>query len=130
GIAGLHWLASLEIPAVAIDYRSARIGDGADMLAGGIVSMANEVAAQHGCLPGHSCTQAVRCLTENSEAVEADPIPDIGEARKRIGNTGHREVWAVDSVSLAAAEDRRKVLVTGSHGALLGGAADDGVLDV
>jgi hypothetical protein len=130
GIAGLHWLANLEIPAVAIDYRSARIGDGADMLASGIVSMANEVAAQHGCLPGHSCAQVVRCLLENAEPIPQDEVPEIGEARKRIGNTGHREVWAVDSVSLALPDDRRKVLVTGSHGALLGGASDDGVLDV
>ena len=130
GIAGLHWLGSLEIPAVAIDYRSARIGDGADMLASGVVSMANEVAARQGCLPGHSCVQALRCLVENAEPIEAKEVPDIGEARKRIGNTGHREVWAVDSVSLAAEEDRRKVLVTGSHGALLGGAPDDGVLEV
>src|SRR4051812_16767743 len=98
GIAGLHWLGSLGIPPVAVDYRSARIGDGADMLASGVVSMANEIAASHGCLPGHSCAQAVRCLAENCEPIEADEVPDIGEARKRIGNTGHREVWAVDSV--------------------------------
>lgn len=130
GIAGLHWLAALDIPAVAVDYRSARIGDGADTLAHGVVSTANEVAAQHGCLPGHTCAQVVRCLMENGAAIEAEDIPGFGEARKRIGNTGHREVWAVDSVALASPDDRRKVLVTGSHGALLGGAADDGILDV
>jgi hypothetical protein len=124
------WLASLEIPAVAIDHRSARIGDGADMLANGVVSMANEVAARHGCLPGHSCTQAVRCLQENADPAPRVEVPAIGEARSRIANTGHREVWALDSVSLAAPEDRRKVLVTGSHGGLLGGAIDDGVLAV
>lgn len=130
GISGLHWLDTLEIPAVAIDYRSARIGDGADMLAHGVVSSANEAAARHGCLPGHSCSEVVRCLLENTEAQERDEVPGIGEARKRVANTGHREVWALDSVSLAKPEDRRKIVVTGSHGALLGGAADDGVLDV
>jgi hypothetical protein len=130
GIAGLVWLSSLGIPAVAIDHRSARIGDGADMLASGVASMANEVAAEHGCLPGHTCAQVVRCLLENAEPAPRAEVPAIGEARARIGNTGHREVWALDSVSLARPEDRRKVLVTGSHGGLLGGASADGVLEV
>jgi hypothetical protein len=130
GIAGLMWLAALGIPAVAMDHRSARIGDGADTLASGVASMANEVSARHGCLPGHTCAQVVRCLLENAEPAHADEVPPIGEARQRILNTGHREVWALDSISLAQAGDRRKVLVTGSHGGLLGGAADDGILEV
>ena len=52
----------------------------------------------------------------------------MGESRSRVASTGHREVWAMDSVALAEETDRRKVLVTGSHGGLLGGKADDGVL--
>lgn len=130
GIAGVHWLAALGIAAVALDHDSARIGDGADMLAAGRVSMANDIAAGHGCLPGHTCAQVVRCLEENVEPVPSAEVPAIGEARTRLGNTGHREVWALDSIALARAEDRRKVLVSGSHGGLLGGAADDGILDV
>ena len=54
GIAGVHWLDSFEIPAVAIDYRSARIGDGGDALESGVVTMANDAAARHGCVPGHT----------------------------------------------------------------------------
>src|SRR3954469_24927394 len=57
GIAGVAWLAGLGIAACGIDFRSARIGDAADILASGIVSSANDIAAQHGCLPGHSCAQ-------------------------------------------------------------------------
>jgi hypothetical protein len=124
GIAGVLWLAGLGIPAVAIDYRSARIADGEDMMKSGTVSTVNEVAAKHGCLPGHTCKQVVACLLENSEdEVEAE-IPEIGEARARIPNTGHREVWAIDSASLVRAEDRRAIVVTGSHGALMGGKPD------
>ena len=51
------------------------------------------------------------------------------KSRVRIANTGHREVWAIDSVSLARAEDRRAIVLTGSHGALLGGKPDH-VLEV
>ena len=128
GVAGVHWLTSLGIAACTVDYRSARIGDGADMLASGVISMTNEVAATQGCLPGHSCRQAVKCLAENSEEVEGY-VPEIGETRLRIPNTGHRTVWALDSAALANAGDRRQIVVTGSHGALLGGKPD-GVLDV
>jgi hypothetical protein len=45
GIAGVVWLGSLGIPACTVDYRSARIGDGKDTLASGVVTMANDTAA-------------------------------------------------------------------------------------
>ena len=128
GIAGVAWLGGVGIAACAIDYRSARIGDGEDMLENGIVSMANDVAAAHGCLPGHTCRQVAQCLLENAEDSD-EKIPEIGETRLRIANSGHREVWALDSVTLARAEDRRAILVTGSHGALMGGHTDS-VLDI
>ena len=130
GVAGVSWLSALGIAAVAIDHDSARIGDGADMLASGRVSMANDMAAAHGCLPGHTCAQVVRCLKESCEPVEGIEVPPIGEARTRVANTGHREVYALDSIALAGEEDRRRILVTGSHGGLLGGAPDDGILEV
>jgi hypothetical protein len=128
GIAGVLWLAGLGIPACAIDFRTARIADGKDMLQSGVVTTVNEAAARHGCLPGHTCRQVAKCLLENAEEFDAE-IPEIGETRVRIGNTGHREAWAVDSVSLARAEDSRAILVTGSHGGLLGGRRDH-VLEV
>jgi hypothetical protein len=84
----------------------------------------NEVAARRGCLPGHTVRQVAKCLLESDEENETGDVPDIGETRTRVGNTGHREAWAIDSVSLARAEDRRAILLTGSHGALLGGKPD------
>src|SRR3954467_9723476 len=70
GVAGVAWLGGLGIAACAIDYRTARIADGADMLASGVISMTNDLAASHGCLPGHSCREAVRCLDAGSEDAE------------------------------------------------------------
>jgi hypothetical protein len=130
GIAGVHWLDALEIPACAVDYRSARIGDGADAMASGVITMSNDMAARHGCLPGHTCKQAVECLLQHAPAAPRNDVPGLGEGRARIGNTGHREVWAMDSVALVEAGDGRKIVVTGSHGGLLGGLEDDGVLEV
>jgi hypothetical protein len=130
GIAGVAWLGGLGIAACAIDHRSARIADGADMLAAGTVSMVNDVAATHGCLPGHTCRQVAKCLLESATEPDDPEIPEIGETRLRIANSGHREVWALDSITLSRAEDRRSILVTGSHGGLLAGRGDDHVVDI
>ena len=124
GVAGLAWLDGLGIPACAIDYRSARIGDGADMLEHGIVSTANDSAGRLGCLPGHTCRQVLECLARDAAERGGAEVPAIGEARERIASTGHRAVWALDSMALARDTDARGVLITGSHGALLGGRPD------
>ena len=129
GVAGVAWLGTLGIPACTVDYRSARIGDGADTFASGIVTMANNIAAEQGCLPGHTCAQAVSHLLDVEEAESEDRVPEIGESRARIANTGHRMVLALDSISLVKDEDRRQIVVTGSHGGLLGGKPDH-ILDV
>ncbi|HSS28235.1 MAG TPA: hypothetical protein VLJ84_10180 [Usitatibacter sp.] len=123
GISGVAWLAGLGIAACAVDYRSARIGDGADTLASGVVTFANQVAASQGCVPGHTCRQAVECLAENA-LPSPEPVPEIGESRTRIPNSGHRPAWALDSAALVEAGDARAVVLTGSHGALLGGKKD------
>lgn len=130
GVAGVAWLAGLGIAACAVGHRSARIGDGADTLASGVVTIANDVAAGCGCLPGHTAAQALACMLAESPEPERRRVPQIGETRMRIANTGHRAVWALDSVSLVRDDDGRSVVVTGSHGGLLGGRVDDGVLDV
>jgi hypothetical protein len=123
GIAGVLWLDGLGIAACAVDHRSARIGDGADMLASGRLSSVNETAARHGCLPGHTCLQAARCLLDSAQPCNVE-VPDVGETRGSIATTGHRAVWTLDSVSLVRAGDRRAIVATGSHGALLGGRPD------
>jgi hypothetical protein len=123
GIAGVAWLGGLGIAACAIDHRSARIADGADTLANGVVSMANDVAVALGCAPGDSCRRAANLLLK-SDGPSKEGIPEIGETRSRIANTGHREVWAIDSIALAKDTDKRAIVVTGSHGALLGGKPD------
>jgi hypothetical protein len=122
GVAGLAWLDGVGIAACAVDAWSARIGDGADTLANGILSTSNEAAQKLGCMPGMYCSDAVRALAK-ANASTAD-IPELTQARAIVETTGHRAVWSLDSVSLARASDRRAILLTGSHGALLGGRPD------
>src|SRR5262249_13955176 len=49
GIAGLEYLAKLGVPAAAVGHTTARIGDGADMMARGVVFHANPPAVALGC---------------------------------------------------------------------------------
>jgi hypothetical protein len=80
-------------------------------------------------VPGLPCREAARLLVAKAPQNPGAEIPGIGETRLRISNTGHREVWALDSAALARPADRRSIVVTGSHGALLGGRPDH-ILDV
>src|SRR5689334_23166883 len=52
GIAGLDYLGELGIPGAAIGHDTARIGDGEDMMARGVITHANTPAIALGCNPG------------------------------------------------------------------------------
>src|SRR6266851_2090966 len=52
GIGGLDYLEALGVPAATIGHDTARIGDGGDMLARGVVSHANPLAMALGVRPG------------------------------------------------------------------------------
>src|ERR1044071_2323902 len=48
GIGGLDYLREFGMPAATVGHESARIGDGADMMASGIITFANALAAALG----------------------------------------------------------------------------------
>ena len=125
GVAGLAWLGALGIAACAVDFRSARIGDGADTLESGALSTVNDVAAALGCAAGMACRDAVARLARATAPAAGLALPEVGESRRVIPSTGHRAAWLLDSVSLVRASDAHAIVVTGSHGALLGGRPDD-----
>ena len=117
----LAYLEAIGMAAAAVDCRSARIGDGADMLARGIVSHANAYAALCGVAAGQSCREAAARL--RGAAAPKGPPPPCGEGRWRL-MAGPVEAWALDSIGKVKVEDGGRVLVIGSHGALHGGRAD------
>lgn len=121
GISGLAWLEAIGMAAAAVDCRSARIGDAADMLARGIISHANIYAALCGVASGQSCDEAAKRLRE-AMPPRAKP-PAYAEGRWKLLD-GPPEVWALDSLGKVVAADAGRVLVIGSHGALQGGHAD------
>jgi hypothetical protein len=118
GIAGLALLDTHGLAAAAVSHSSARIGDATDMRARGIVSTVNQTAARLGCRPGRSAEWTAE------QMLRAKPAPparlDLSEARSLL-LPGVTPVWGLDSNSLVAASDIGSIVVTGSHGGLLGG---------
>jgi hypothetical protein len=121
GVAGLVYLEAIGMAAAAVECMSARIGDGADMLARGIVSHANIFAALCGVAAGQSCGEAAERMRA-ANPPRSGP-PPYSEGRWRVAD-GAPEVWALDSVGKLAAEDAGRILVIGSHGALQGGRSE------
>jgi hypothetical protein len=121
GIAGLDYLANLGIPAAAIGHDTARIGDGADMIARGVITDANPPAVALGCHSGMACRDAAIRLRE-SAASGREPPPELEAAFLLIAEPP--VLWALDSASLVGAEHVGAIVATGSHGGLLGGRPD------
>src|SRR5882757_10120231 len=64
GIGGLDYLDEFGIAAATVGHDTARIGDGADMLACGVISHANRPAAALGVSPGQACRDAADALRQ------------------------------------------------------------------
>jgi hypothetical protein len=121
GISGLVYLADLAIPAAAVGHMTARIGDGDDMMARGVITHANAPARTLGCAPGMGCRDAAAVL-QHAAPSPREPLPEDEAAFLLIA--GPPAVWALDSASLVAAEHKGAIVITGSHGGLLGGRSE------
>ncbi len=120
GISGLPYLDAIGIAAATIGYRTARIGDGADMKSRGAVSHVNSEAEKLGCAPGQSCAVCAGLL-RGAESVAASPPPQTENRVLLRENIGEPAVWGLDSASLLLPEDMEHIVICGSHGEALGG---------
>jgi len=121
GIAALDLLAERGIAAAAASHRSCRIGDAEDMMERGIISFANAFAVACKVMAGLDCATAAEWLI-GATLRDADP-PEATESRLiELPPGARRPLVFVDSASLVdAMADRGAVIVTGSHGGLVGG---------
>jgi hypothetical protein len=119
GLGSLAYLDALRIAAATVSHESARIGDTEDMIARGRISAFNTVAAAAGLVPGMACLEAAVLLTSAPHRIGL--APELGEARVEIPGAGGRQIVLVDSASLVRPEDAGHIVVTGSHGGLIGG---------
>jgi hypothetical protein len=115
GIRGLAWAEPFGFAIAAVDARTARIGDGADMLERGIISAVNRPAAACKVEPGMSCREAAELL--RAASLPHTPAPATLETRSEevLPGTG-RTIVMVDSVALARESDAGGIVSTGSHG--------------
>ena len=128
GIAGLQMLEALGVPAAAIAHTSARIGDGADCAARGVLSFVNAPAATLGLAVGMSCTGAMTRLA--AAPLSASPAPTaLAEVRFEFteANAHGIRVIGADSATLVTAADAGHIFVNGSHGGLLGGRPETAI---
>jgi hypothetical protein len=155
GVAGLALLDEHNLPAAAIHHDSARIGDGADCMARGVLSVVNEAARRLGIHAGMNASgslalmqaspagsgtlgpqrgpeldgDGVAMAVRHGRASEAKCSPiqrNPGAAQTRFGIIDFNPVpvVAIDSNSLVATTDANAVVLTGSHGGLLGGRSE------
>jgi hypothetical protein len=118
GIGGLDYLEALGIAAATVGHETARIGDGADMMASGVITHANRLAAALGVHPGQPCRDAAALLQQASPSERAAPEAIEGAF---LLVAEKPPVWALDSASLVLPEHKDAIVITGSHGGLLGG---------
>src|SRR5882724_12022379 len=118
GIGGLDYLEEFGVAAATVGHDTARIGDSADMMACGVVTHANGLAASLGVSPGQLCRDAAAGLQQARQTHRAPPEA-LEAAFLLISETP--QVWALDSASLVLPEHKDSIVVTGSHGGLLGG---------
>jgi len=119
GVAGVAFLESLGMAAVATSYMSCEIGSAEDTLMSGKVSVANGPAAALGVEVGMSISEAVDNLCV---ALRPDgQMDEVVEARQTQRLESGLVVTLLDSASLVVSDDVGRVIVTGSHGGLIGG---------
>ncbi|MCC2674428.1 MAG: hypothetical protein K0R58_1375 [Ramlibacter sp.] len=114
GIAGMAWAEQFGFAMAAVDARTARIGNGADMLERGTISAVNQPAAACKVEVGMSCREAADLLRAATPPTHM-PAPML-ETRSEATLPGGKVVVMVDSVALAREGDKGGIVLTGSHG--------------
>ena len=129
GIAGLTVLDGFGVAGVAVSHSTARIGDGWDCWTRGVVSVANEAAMACGVRPGMRVQEAHTLLPRGVAPNAQAALHVESESRHLIplDVDGGVPVVALDSNSLVSAADAGAIVITGSHGGLLGGHAHTAV---
>jgi hypothetical protein len=118
GVAGVLALADTGMAAAGVDCQSCEIGSAVDTLENGVISVVNTVAETLGVIAGMPVATAVS-LFENA-AKPQGKLPPYPEARQSV-QIGAISVELLDSASLVGQQDSGKIVITGSHGGLIGG---------
>ena len=121
GVAGIELLDRSGTAAATVGHDTCRIGDPVDMQLRGRISCVNIAAAALGVRPGMTCTEALDKLAGTDPAVPVHHAHEESRVVLRLDG-GERALVLVDSAALVQDRvDDGAVIVTGSHGGLVGG---------
>jgi hypothetical protein len=122
GLSGGAYLARLGVPSATVSSASARIGDGQDGLANGVLSFVNAPAQKFGLSVGMTARAALEALADAGLPPSPEP-PKEAEHRIEIPEAGRPgvKVIVIDSMSLVTPADVGHIVVSASHGGILGG---------
>jgi hypothetical protein len=125
GIAGLSLVERYGMAAAAVDYRSARIGDGNDCRASGVISFANHWALEAGVRVGATAVGAAERMAvwKGPPTKTALRPPSPAEREPYPLQDGLPRVLALDSVSQVTWGMAGSVILGGSHGGIVNGKA-------
>lgn len=126
GLVALRTLARFGIPAAAVSHESARIGWATETLDDGVVSATNGPAKSAGVSAGMPARVAAQRLRDSSPVI-LPPVVGYRARRRVLKLPGRTAMILADSASLVEPSDAGAIVVTGSHGGLVGGAPHRGL---
>lgn len=121
GVAGLHELDRVSMAGVAVASESAEIGSAQDTLDNGIISFVNQTALALGVQTGRKIATELEHLSKAKQPSQT--LEPAQEARWEEEINGIK-ILCVDSAALITPEDTNLIIITGSHGGLIGGDAN------
>ena len=120
GVAGVIKLAETGMAAATLDCRTCRIGSAYHCFTHGHVSVVNDIGLQYGVKIGMTSSIALKLMAKASQPKYK--LTPTTEARADLILPGSGQVVELlDSASLVLPKDKNKILITGSHGGLVGG---------
>lgn len=119
GIAGVAALDEVGMAAATVDAASAEIGSARETFDRGLISFANATARSLGLREGMRVADCATLL-DSAEPPHGRMDP-VEEARWDEPLSATLSVLCVDSASLVVPSDAGRIIITGSHGALIGG---------
>ena len=118
GVGGVIRLDAVGMAAAALDCHSCLIGSARDAAAHGVVSFVNRAARDAGVVVGMKAAEAAQrmALAEVPTKRMAAPAES-----SRVVRAAQRDIHLLDSASMVGAAHVDEIVITGSHGALIGG---------
>ncbi len=123
GVGGVIALDRVGMAAAAVDCASCHIGSAKDAYENGVISFANETAVGIGVEIGQTANAAMDIMKTAPQPIQnLDPIVEARQVFRMPALK--QDIQLLDSASLVGVEDIGKIVVTGSHGGLIGGNPD------